>query len=112
LQWVVPQTFLAWQAKGLTVDFNGSDNGTSSGLTVTLAKDGVLGTTVAKNSGVVTGGTWYGDRPNNAVIYFSNVELGTTLSLGAGNIVNITLNLQAKDTRYMRVGNLTWYLQC
>ncbi len=112
LQWVVPQTFLAWQTRGLTVDFCGSDNGTSSGLTVTLAKDGALGTTVVKTSGVVVGGTWYGDRPNNAIIHFSNTELGTTLSLGAGNIINISLRLQAKDTQNMKVGNLTFYLQC
>jgi hypothetical protein len=113
LQWVVPQTFLAWQTRALTVDFCGSDNGTSSGLTVTLAKDGVLATTVVKTPvPAVVGGTWYGDRPNNPKIYFSDAELGTTLSLGAGDILNISINLQAKDTQYMRVGNLTFYLQC
>ncbi len=108
LQWRVPETLLNWLTDALMVDICTEDiNILNCKVDVILSKDGAAATVSKVDKVSTVAATWYAERLNNELITFSDVDLGTTLALIAGDTLNITIRVYSKSDNYVKIGAVT-----
>jgi len=109
VQWKVPETFINWLTKALSVDIcTELTDPLECKVSVYVYKDGVaLGPVFSLDKVSTVAATWYDERHNSDVITFSAADLGTTLNLGAGDVVDIAIRVYSRNSRYVKVGAVT-----
>jgi len=109
----IPATFVVWSTNALRIDIcTQSNDAADCTVDATIAEDGTIGTT-SSITGIVStvGGTWYGDRASNSLITFPSSD-AVISSLVGGELLNILIRCYSKSSNYVKIGNITLYLQC
>lgn len=109
LQWRVPETFINWLTKALSVDIcTELTDPLECKVSVYVYKDGVaLGPVSSLDKVSTVAATWYDERHNSDVITFSDTQLGSTLNLGAGDVIDVLIRVYSRNSRYVKVGAVT-----
>lgn|SRR4030043_545265 len=108
IQWKIPETWLGFDANALIVDIKTEEAAsTNNKVDVILQKDGVAGTVSVTDQFSTVAATWYSERESNELIVFTQANLETTLGLVAGDVINITIRMYSKDSRYVKIGAVT-----
>ncbi len=110
VQWRVPDSFLAFKTtanKALIVDVCTEENATTNDkVEVILKKDGVAGTSTSGEICSTVAANWYSERETNELIGFDATD-AVLSTLSAGAILDITIRVSSKSSKYVKIGAVT-----